>query len=510
LGWGNFGFRRGRWIPWVIGGVAIGLSDSIYADYCNPYCENFGGGSAGDVIDPALAGYDYTQPLGAGDAPGEIDNPNALAQADPNAIPNPNPGANPAPNANPPANEEGVNAMEQAVDAFKAGNYPLALQRVAVAVKLMPQDPDVHQLRSLILFAQKDYKSSAAAAHVAITGGPGWNWDELNSLYSDQKIYTAQYRALQQFVVRNPQLPEGHFLLAYHYLMLGHVDAARGELTIVVRLQPKDVLAARILQAITPKQEENRKAPAQQPTRKPQPKLEPVPSDLPKVAAKRPIQIPAKSPTDTTPHEANDPLLKPMSEVTPAEETPAEIAPEEPTAPLAPSIPKPSPKLVPIPEPQLPPPQSVAPEAPSDEDAPLAPEVTENTPPLAPDSVEITPLEAPAVVVPKRTAPQAAIPAPLPVVKAIPPGTWKASPDEGVRIELTINANGTFAWSYTADKETTKIKGTYQIKGSELTLTDSENGEKVEAIIVLKGAGKGLSFRYKDAPEDEPAIEFER
>jgi hypothetical protein len=48
----------------------------------------------------------------------------------------------------------------------------------------------------------------------------------------------------------NPSEANVRFLLAYHYLMLDHMDAARRQLTQVVALRPADKLAARILAGI--------------------------------------------------------------------------------------------------------------------------------------------------------------------------------------------------------------------------------------------------------------------
>lgn len=149
--------------------------------------------------------------------------------------------------------EGGFDDVNNSGDAFLQGDYETALAQADKAAKEMPNNPDVHQYRSLILFAMGRYQEAAAAAHSALVGGPGWNWDTLKAFYSDTSVYTQQLRALEKHTTENLNDSFGRFLLGYHYMMLGHADSAGKELTAVVALQPKDSLSAELLKSISAK-----------------------------------------------------------------------------------------------------------------------------------------------------------------------------------------------------------------------------------------------------------------
>lgn len=193
--------RRFVW-TWVLGTAF---------SYYNPYCGDSGffGGGGGDC-------YDYSQPI-AGDC-----------------VPT----------------DDGVEEAADANSAFMSGDYDTALAEVNAAVKEMPNNSDLHQFRSLILFAMGRYQESAAAAHAALVNDNGWNWEILKGFYASTDTYTAQLRALEKFTDAKPKNAPGRFLLAYHYLMLGHARAAVKQLKVVVALEPRDQLSASILQAV--------------------------------------------------------------------------------------------------------------------------------------------------------------------------------------------------------------------------------------------------------------------
>lgn len=147
----------------------------------------------------------------------------------------------------------GLDQVNDSGDAFLQGDYQTALAQADKAVKEMPNNPDVHQYRSLVLFALGRYQESAAAAHAALIGGKGWNWDTLKSFYSDSSVYTQQLRALEKFTNDNPQAAYGLFLLGYQYMMLEHADAAGKELAAALALEPNDTLTAELLKSISAK-----------------------------------------------------------------------------------------------------------------------------------------------------------------------------------------------------------------------------------------------------------------
>jgi tetratricopeptide (TPR) repeat protein len=190
-----------------------------YSNYYNPY---YGGGAYGGttiVQQPII--YDYSQPI----------------------------------NATTPPPDEGVttqamSTFDQARDAFKQGDYTRALDLTDQALRQVPNDPTLHEFRALVHFALGRYDEAAAALYAVLSVGPGWDWSTLISLYGNPDTYTQQLRALEAYVNQHSNSAAGHFVLAYHYLTMGHVKEASDELKTVVSLQPKDQLSAQLLQQL--------------------------------------------------------------------------------------------------------------------------------------------------------------------------------------------------------------------------------------------------------------------
>ena len=136
-------------------------------------------------------------------------------------------------------------------DEFYAGNYKLALLSIDHAILGLPDNPDVHQFHSLIYFTLGDYHRAATVAHTVLDAGPGWDWSVLQSFYPSPDIYTQQLRALERYIREHPDEPAPRFLLGYHYLMLGHMTAARNQLARVVTLEPRDKLSANVLAGLS-------------------------------------------------------------------------------------------------------------------------------------------------------------------------------------------------------------------------------------------------------------------
>jgi hypothetical protein len=130
---------------------------------------------------------------------------------------------------------------------FYAADYRQSLRDVEHAIIDLPGNLGLHQFHSLVLFTLGDYRSSAAVAHAVLNGGPGWNWTILQSFYQSPDIYTRQLRALEHAIELHGDQPAMHFLLAYHYLMLGHGTAAQSQLEQVAVLEPRDALAKNLL-----------------------------------------------------------------------------------------------------------------------------------------------------------------------------------------------------------------------------------------------------------------------
>ena len=102
----------------------------------------------------------------------------------------------------------------------------------------------------LAMFAAGDYRGAAMEAHAAASLGQPMKWETLYGFYGDVKPYTEQLRKLEQHVTATPNDPAARFLLGYQYLMMGHNDAAKTELTKALIAAPRDRLAAHLLTQI--------------------------------------------------------------------------------------------------------------------------------------------------------------------------------------------------------------------------------------------------------------------
>jgi len=110
----------------------------------------------------------------------------------------------------------------------------------------------MQEFRALCLFALGRYHEAAAVMNAVLAVGPGWDWTTMISLYSSVDTYTAQLRALEQYVRQYPNSADGHFLVAYHYITTGANPEAIRELKKVVELQPNDTVAANTLLMLSP------------------------------------------------------------------------------------------------------------------------------------------------------------------------------------------------------------------------------------------------------------------
>jgi hypothetical protein len=214
--WGSVGWRWGS--SWA---SSWGYGPSYY----NPY------------YDPVAVStvYNYSQPV--------------IVQQVVASEPASDPGAAPAaaPTADP-----AVQAFDEGLALFKRGSYPQALSKFDSALRLAPQDPVIHEVRALTLFALGRYTDAAATLNALLASAPGMDWTSLSSLYGDTADYTAQLRKLETHVKANPTDTAAMFTLSYQYLVIGENDAAIRGLKEVVKQQPKDATAQKMLAALAP------------------------------------------------------------------------------------------------------------------------------------------------------------------------------------------------------------------------------------------------------------------
>jgi tetratricopeptide (TPR) repeat protein len=223
FGWGGFwpgfgfGLGGGLW-PWMYGSS---LYNWGYGSYYNPY---YGAGYGLGVdygYGAAPVVYDYSQPI-------DTENPPAA----------------------PAVADQAATSFDSARDAFRTGDYVRASELIDQAIRQLPNDAALHEFRGVILFARQRYDEAAATLYAVLSVGPGWDWGTLIGLYPNVDVYTGQLRALEQYANQNPRSASARFVLAYLYITQGNVDAGVQELKQVVALQPKDTVAARLIQRL--------------------------------------------------------------------------------------------------------------------------------------------------------------------------------------------------------------------------------------------------------------------
>ena len=228
-------------------GLESFASPWLYEDYANPYYAPVTttttivqqpvpvpADTGAAAVTATAAAYDYSKPIAVLEPPPE---PGAVDTAQ--------------------------DSLTAARESFRAGDYAQTLTLADQALAQTPNDPILHEFRALALFALKRYKESAATAYAVLTAGPGWNWATMVGLYPDVDTYNNQLRDLEASVQRDPNSAPGRFLLAYHYLVQGHKDAAANEFQNVVKLEPKDQLSARFAAALGATVPQPPKLPAQ-------------------------------------------------------------------------------------------------------------------------------------------------------------------------------------------------------------------------------------------------------
>jgi tetratricopeptide (TPR) repeat protein len=150
----------------------------------------------------------------------------------------------------PAQNEPDMALFDQARSEFYAGNYEKSLQLTEQQIQKTPKDSIIHEFRGLTLFALGRFEDAAIPVYAVLAVGPGWDWATMSSLYPSVDTYATQLKALEDFHRSNQDNAAASFLLAYHYLTCGHTEAAASQLDNVLRLNPQDIVATRLLQAL--------------------------------------------------------------------------------------------------------------------------------------------------------------------------------------------------------------------------------------------------------------------
>ena len=229
--WGNSGIGAlgfGTGVGLTSWGMGSYLNSWGYSSYVNPY---FALGALAQrqpavVVQQQPVVYDYSRPI---DLASPLPPQGVIDQA--------------------------VASFDSGRTAFKAGDYARALQLTDQALRQTPNDPMLHQFRAICLFAVGRYDEAAVPLYTVLSVGPGWDWTTLIGLYPDIGVYTRQLRALEAYCDTTPRAAAARFVLAALYMTQGSNAAAIAKLREVVDLQPRDRLAAQLLDALTAKRQ---------------------------------------------------------------------------------------------------------------------------------------------------------------------------------------------------------------------------------------------------------------
>ena len=239
--WGSSWYRPLAWgaVGWGLGTLTSGWGYGT--GYYNPYYST--------AAEDTSVAYDYSQPV-------VVDN---YLASDANGVV-----VAAAPQTS--AEEQATQLFDAGLAQFKSGDYAGALTQFDVALQKLPGDPVVHEVRALTLFALGEYQPAAAALNSFLSSAPGMDWTTMSGLYGNDDDYQTQLRKLEQYCRTHPSDAPSHFVLAYQYLVIDAKDAAVNALRVVVKNQPKDSTAKRMLDALSPAAQPAASATAATPT----------------------------------------------------------------------------------------------------------------------------------------------------------------------------------------------------------------------------------------------------
>jgi tetratricopeptide (TPR) repeat protein len=142
------------------------------------------------------------------------------------------------------ASEKSDAAMEEALTAFKQGEYEAARVAVDLAISHVPGDAALHEFRALVFFAMGRFNDAAGVLNPILASGPGWDWTTMTGLFNSQDDYVNLLRNLEEHHQKNPDSAAANFLLGYHYLVLGHLEQALELFEKSAKLEPTDTVSA--------------------------------------------------------------------------------------------------------------------------------------------------------------------------------------------------------------------------------------------------------------------------
>ena len=149
-----------------------------------------------------------------------------------------------------PTNEQAVPFQARAEQAFRTAQYGEAVRQSNHAVVEDGQNGLVHLFAAQALFAVNDYDAAAAASHRGLTLAERKDWGFIVNNYKKfyrNDDYVAQMNRLIEAIEKYPEAPGLRFVRGYHYVFLGHKDAALKQLTKAVELDNRNPMANELL-----------------------------------------------------------------------------------------------------------------------------------------------------------------------------------------------------------------------------------------------------------------------
>ncbi len=137
-----------------------------------------------------------------------------------------------------------VDYVSAGKQAFRAGQYQLALRHWQHALVDSPNNGGVELLLAQALFALGKYDDAAKAIQAAMQMLPENEWDKVVTnyvrVYANIQNYKDQLKALENARNAKPDEPAMRFVLGYHFGYLGYPKHAVVELDKALDLQPQD------------------------------------------------------------------------------------------------------------------------------------------------------------------------------------------------------------------------------------------------------------------------------
>ncbi len=231
-------------------GSSLGNGYGYSSGYNSGSGSGYGDASANPYYDASSTGGDNSSSVAAQETKSDSQQDGAAAEQG-DQTSNPDPDGTKTASDSAAAADRGYQAFDRARDAFKAGDYAAALDLTDEALKGVPGDPLVHEFKALVLFARGEDPRAAAELHDVLAVRPGMDWKTMSGLYPDVATYTGQLRALEDRCRQDPKAAAPRFVLAYHYLVTGHTDAAVAQLKEVLASERGDRVARHLLAALT-------------------------------------------------------------------------------------------------------------------------------------------------------------------------------------------------------------------------------------------------------------------